>query len=86
MAFKKFENRGQLQKGKWSIYYNPIRSIRFHAKLENTQLKKSHTILKVCFDLGKILNMQSIDKLEPVTGKLRIELHSKLGNGCCTNF
>ena len=86
MAFKKFENRGQLQKGKWSIYYNPIRSIRFHAKLENTQLKKSHTILKVYFDLGKILNMQSIDKLEPVTGKLRIQLHSKLGNGCCTNF
>lgn len=86
MAFKKFENRGQLQNGKWSIYYNPIRSIRFHAKLENTQLKKSYTILKVCFDLGKILNMQSIHKLEPVTGKLRIELHSKLGNGCCTNF
>ena len=86
MAFKKFGNRGQLQNGKWSIYYNPIRSIRFHAKLENTQLKKSHTILKVSFDLGKILNMQSIYKLEPVTGKLRIQLHLKLGNGCCTNF
>lgn len=86
MAFKKFENRRQLQNGKWSSYYYPIRSIRFHAKLENTQLKKTHTILKVCFDLGKILNMQSIYKLEPVTGKLRIQFHSKLGNGCCTNF
>lgn len=86
MAFKKFENRRQLQNGKWSSYSNPIRSIRFHAKLENTQLKKTHTILKVCFDLGKILNMQSIYKLEPVTGKLRIQFHSKLGNGCCTNF
>ena len=58
----------------------------FMQKLENTQLKKSPTILKVCFDLGKISNMQSIYKLEPVTGKLRIQFHSKLGNGCCTNF